>query len=176
LIVSCRLEPQKNVTQIIEAFHLAQLGDRGWTLDIYGGGSEENRISTLIDSLDLKDSVQLKGEKPRNAISYAESRFTISNSSFEGSPNSLHEAVSQGCIPIASSRVREFVHLGTGTVLERLTFSGGTRALAGILEELTAGGVNLDKLQQEVTSIFSRYWSRANVNYREFIEELSMRT
>ena len=97
-----RLERQKNQEMLIRAF--CQIKDRypDLTLEIYGEGSLRNELQGLIDEMNLKERVCLKGTCPNVLERIRSARLFVLPSLYEGMPNTLMEAMSMG-IPAISS-------------------------------------------------------------------------
>ena len=160
LVVACRLVPYKRVGEIVEAFEMSGVSDRGWGLDIYGSGPDERGIKTLIEDLKVASTVKLHGELPRSEIGFHDAAFLIVNSEFEGSSNSLHEAVAAGCIPIVSRSVREISSILNPELYAQLTFNG-VDELSERLENLCFINSDTETLLARVSEGFREYWDRS---------------
>ena len=96
VVAVSRLEPQKNLTMLIDAFALAQKANTRFLLQIYGDGTEREMLTKYIKTKGLSQSVQLMGftknvsEKICNASIYA------CSSDYEGLSNALLEAMAMG--------------------------------------------------------------------------------
>ncbi len=97
-----RLEPQKRVDLLIEAFYEVQKQFPEYRLIIYGDGSCRKSLSDQIISLNLQNKVYLPGfvnrvnEKIKNAYMF------VICSEYEGMSNSLIEAMALG-LPVIST-------------------------------------------------------------------------
>ncbi|HDS1736318.1 glycosyltransferase [Pseudomonas sp. BP8] len=102
-VVVSRLETVKNIDMIIRAFRLAldRCGDL--YLEIWGHGSRENEIQSLIDASALSDHVKLKGYANPVSHVFAQARGSISASVSEGFGLSILESMSFGCPVISLS-------------------------------------------------------------------------
>lgn len=95
-----RLCYQKHFDALIKAWRIVADKYPDWTLDIWGGnGSLYNELHNLITSLNLGNTVFLRGETPDISEKMAESSMIISTSIFEGMPLVLLEALAAG-LPI----------------------------------------------------------------------------
>ena len=101
IITVGRLEPQKNHGSLIRAFRKVADVHPDWTLEIYGVGSLQNRLQTLINELGLQENVFLKGATltPQKEI-LASSVFVLT-SVYEGFGVVLTEAMQCG-VPVVS--------------------------------------------------------------------------
>lgn len=99
-VIAARLEPIKRLDHIIQAVAAAS-GKLSPTLDVYGDGAEERNLRTLIDQLQLKEKVAMRGFDPQARDAYKHSSFTFLTSKSEGQPLVLLESMAAGCIPIA---------------------------------------------------------------------------
>ncbi|GGA65140.1 glycosyltransferase family 4 protein [Ornithinibacillus halotolerans] len=97
-----RLVPQKNHKLLIQAFNKVVSDYPNYTLNIYGNGSEREKLEQFIDELNLSDKVFLPGAK-RDVFQFIKdaSVFVLS-SDFEGMPNALIEAMALG-LPVVST-------------------------------------------------------------------------
>jgi glycosyltransferase involved in cell wall biosynthesis len=96
-----RLSRQKNVAQVIEAYHRFRIFERA-DLVILGDGSEMLHLKALIRKLELTDYVKLKGFIG-DPHPYMVNAVALINASLrEGFPNVVVEALSLGT-PVISS-------------------------------------------------------------------------
>ena len=96
-----RLVYQKNYSSLIRAFALVSKRFPEWSLDIFGEGNERRELVSLIESLNLSDSVHLAGNQSNLKEQLPDySLFTLS-SRFEGFGLVLIEAMSGG-LPVIS--------------------------------------------------------------------------
>lgn len=97
------LTARKNFPMLIEAFSIFHKNHDAFTLLIYGDGEDKEKLSDLIRSLNLSNSVFLMGWKKDFVTSYAEKSFCfVLSSDNEGMPNVLIEAMANG-IPCIST-------------------------------------------------------------------------
>ncbi|WP_348682202.1 glycosyltransferase [Duncaniella freteri] len=93
-----RLEEQKNVAELIRIW--SSINPQGWKLNIIGDGSQQSMLETLIDDLDLNDSVVLFGHQDNPQEFYSRAKIFVMTSKYEGFPMTLIECQSFGCVPI----------------------------------------------------------------------------
>jgi glycosyltransferase involved in cell wall biosynthesis len=97
-----RLVPQKNHRLLIEAFAKVHAVHSEYCLDIYGEGPLREELQALIDSLQLRESVTLKGNVPDLHEQIADAEMFVLSSDFEGLSNALLEAMMMG-LPVVST-------------------------------------------------------------------------
>ncbi len=87
---------------MIKSFNLIKDKFPYITLEIYGVGDEYQNISNLIESLNLRDRVFLRGRthNPEKVLEIAD--IFVLSSDFEGMPNALMEAMAAGLPCIAT--------------------------------------------------------------------------
>ena len=106
-----RLVEKKGFVQLIKAFKLIHSQYPLAKLDIIGSGEEEERLTSLIQSLDLENAVTLKGalhseyvsEEMKKAHIFCLASHTSKSGDVEGIPNVLKEALAIG-LPVVSTR------------------------------------------------------------------------
>lgn len=119
LVSASRLAIEKHLDVIVRAVARAQDKLPKLSLDIYGEGTERQKLEKLIKELDAGDYIHLKGHKKMNGL-YAKYGAYISASTSEGFGLSLLEATSES-LPIIGVDVeygnREFVQPGENGIL-----------------------------------------------------------
>lgn len=96
-----RIDPQKNPQDLIEVFDKVHGRLSDTVLHIAGDGSLKNRITELINSKNLTDSVVFHGIRNDMEQIYAIADVVVLTSDYEGMPNCLIEAIGCG-IPVVS--------------------------------------------------------------------------
>lgn len=99
--VVARLEGQKRLSHVIEAFRhvVAEIPDA--RLEIWGSGSRAGGLQEAILRRGLQDSVTLMGHHPQARDNLWRSSAMLMTSLFEGYPLSTLESLSHGC-PVVS--------------------------------------------------------------------------
>lgn len=97
-----RLTEQKNHQLLIKAFKLARENHPEWMLEIYGQGEEKENLEDLINKLELKNSVFLRGRTKDAKKSLMEADLFVLSSNYEGMPNALLEAMAVGVPSIST--------------------------------------------------------------------------
>lgn len=109
LCTVCRLVPLKNITQLVEEFGRRNLGNHA-VLNIFGDGPERSKIEQIVEKYGLQSSVILHGEVLDEDQIYAQQDLLLINSTTEGLPMSLLEAMARG-IPALSTSVGQIPRL-----------------------------------------------------------------
>lgn len=96
-----RLEHQKNFQSLINAYKLIASKYKDWSLEIWGEGSLKEDLQKLIENLELKDYVKLKGGSLDTSKVYCNADILALTSLYEGWGLVLTEAMAFG-IPVVS--------------------------------------------------------------------------
>lgn len=102
IISACRLEPQKNVPLLIEAFERIANEIPHYKLHIYGEGSKKDSIASIIRQKNLEDKVLLMGQSGEVINKVANAKIFVLSSDFEGLSNALMEAMCVGTACVAT--------------------------------------------------------------------------
>lgn len=97
-----RLNEQKNYPLLINSFKDFLVDCPDYKLNIFGKGILEESLLNLINELNLKESVELKGFSKNIHNDIKEMEFYVMSSDYEGMPNALMEAMAMG-LPCISS-------------------------------------------------------------------------
>lgn len=92
----CRLEKQKNLKLLIDAFDLFQRKHEGYTLHIYGDGKEKTSLEHYITEKNLFDVVSLHKATFDVHQKVLGAAMFVSSSDYEGLSNSMIEAMAIG--------------------------------------------------------------------------------
>lgn len=96
IVTFCRVEKQKNLTMLIDAFKILNEEYPDYKLTIYGDGSEKENLEKYIDNRGLKKQVQLNGFVQNIHNKIIDSTMFVSSSDYEGISNSMLEAMAIG--------------------------------------------------------------------------------
>lgn len=96
-----RLDEQKGFDILIDVWRKVNEKHPDWILEIYGEGSLRKELQDKIDSLNLTDTLTLKGNEKNIQLKYLESSIYVMSSRYEGMPMVLLEAMSCG-LPLVS--------------------------------------------------------------------------
>lgn len=136
IVTVCRLEPQKNVNMLIDAFDRIS-NDCDYNLEIYGTGSLHDLLDDKIKHMGLENRVKLMGYTSRAIEVMAQAEIFVLSSDYEGMPNSLIEAMCVGCACIATDApaygAREFINDGKNGILVKV---GDTQGLASAMKRV----------------------------------------
>lgn len=131
------LEPGKNLRRILEAFAAVRNAD-GHRLIVVGAmGWRQSHIPSLLDSLGIRDRVELRGYVPDEELKaiYGRSLALIQASAYEGFGFPIIEAMACGC-PVIAARNSGMIEAGGDAALFFET--DDVRALADRMETLCA--------------------------------------
>ncbi len=92
----CRLEPQKNIPLLIDAFESFHSSHPEYTLEIYGDGSEYEPLVQYIARKKLEGCVFLFPSTPDIHQKVWKASMFVSTSDYEGLSNSMLEALALG--------------------------------------------------------------------------------
>ncbi len=106
IVLTARLEKQKNIPLLISAFNEVIKGKNNEIeLYIYGEGTEKENIQTQINSLKINNVCHLMGLSNDIETVLKNADMFIMTSDYEGMPNSLMEAMAIG-VPCISSKCK----------------------------------------------------------------------
>lgn len=96
IINFCRLEKQKNIPLLIEAFERVHAAYPEYALAIYGEGKEKESIEAFIQEKELTEVISLHPFSKEIHHIAAQCALFVSSSDFEGLSNSMIEAMAMG--------------------------------------------------------------------------------
>lgn len=96
IVAVARLEEQKNLPMLINAFNFVHTDYPEYILEIYGRGKLEKELKLLIDSLGLSENIVLKGFSTDIYNKMNDCTMYVSSSNYEGISNSMLEALALG--------------------------------------------------------------------------------
>lgn len=151
-VTVCRLVPWKGLTEIVESCSKHNL-----SLLVVGSGPQEEELRALVKK--LRARVEFAGEIPQSRLPeyLGQARFFILNSSYEGSPHALIEAMSCGMPVIAreNTGTSELVSSGRNGLLV-----GKSRSLEDAFELLLRDEIDAKSLgkaaREDVLNSYSR--------------------
>lgn len=121
IVTCCRLNTQKNLDLMIDAFSdIAQRFDT-YTLHIYGEGEERSRLEEKIRAMGLENRVFLPGYSNQIYHEIRKAALYVSSSDYEGISNSMLEAIALGiptvCTDCPAGGARETIRHGVNGLL-----------------------------------------------------------
>lgn len=133
-----RIEKQKNYELIIRALENTNYG-----LDIYGEGSLKKDLLLLAERLNVKLNFFgiINNNDLFEQLKYY--KYYLSSSRYEGNPKSVLEAMSAGCIVIASNIKNHLEFLNNKN---SILFENNIESMNKVLVNLESDKINYDKL------------------------------
>lgn len=101
IVTAARLEAEKNIPLLIDAFAPIARVDPRARLRVFGGGKLRQQLQDRIDAAGLTQSVRLEGHASDVHQRMSRASMFVMSSNFEGMPNALLEAMSMG-MPVIS--------------------------------------------------------------------------
>ena len=91
-----RLDPNKNLEDVLHAFAIFRKDYPEYILDVYGDGKNKKNLEQLVKSLNIEDSVVFHGNVDDVDKAYQEMDMLLVTSLFEGFALNVLEAISNG--------------------------------------------------------------------------------
>jgi len=150
----CRLNPQKNLELLIDAFADIAAEFPEHTLEIYGDGPERARLENRIAELKLSGRAFLHGYSDNIFEEILKASVFVSSSDYEGISNSMLEAGALGvpaiCTACPAGSAREVIKNGVNGILvptgDRAAMADAMRSLLGdpdMMERISRHGCRL---------------------------------
>lgn len=92
----CRIEPQKNLKMLINAFKMIAEDFQHYTLEFWGEGSQKKELQNYIESIGLQERILFHGYSENIHEEILKAALYVSTSNFEGISNSMLEAMAIG--------------------------------------------------------------------------------
>ena len=96
LVAVSRLNKQKNLTMMLDAFEIVHAKHPEYVLELYGQGEEKEEIENYAQKKHLEESVVLKGFCKDVLSRIVKATAFLSSSDYEGVSNSMLEAMAVG--------------------------------------------------------------------------------
>ena len=101
--IACgRLEEQKGYDRLLKAIHQSDSFDTDWRLDIYGDGTQREKLAEQIVQYGFTEHVKLHGHTRNPYKEIAKADCLLMPSRFEGLPNVVLESLACGTPVIAT--------------------------------------------------------------------------
>lgn len=148
------LKTQKNHALLISAFRQISVKYSNCTLEIYGDGPLHEDLSRLIDSLNLRHRVILRGGVPNIHQCIADAQLFVLSSDYEGLSNALLEAMMMGlpCISTNCAGSDEYIEDGVNGILVPV---GDETALANAMNRMLSDDGFRNKCGEQALKIAS---------------------
>lgn len=116
IVVACRINAQKNLSMLLDAFHIVCQTRSDYKLMIYGEGELRESLQKYAQQLGLSDNVIFHGFSNNIHEIMSNSSIYVSSSDYEGISNSMLEALAIGiptvCTDCPVGGARMFIQSG----------------------------------------------------------------
>lgn len=172
IVSVCRLNKQKNLSMLINAFNKADKIVPGYILEIYGEGEEEDNLKSQIHNLHLENKTFLRGHTSDPFSVLSRSAIFALSSDYEGMPNALIEALCMGCACVSTDSpaygARELIENGVNGLLVPVA---DEEAFSKALVELMNNQEQREELGRNARQVIGRVDTKDIVNqWVEFIK------
>ena len=150
----CRLNKQKNIPLLLEAFVMFQKEHPDYTLRIYGRGEEKENLIVLAREMGLEDAVIFEDFAPDVHERIRDAAMYVCSSDFEGLSNSMLEAMAIGlpcvCTDCEGGGARMMIRSGENGLLTPI---GDRKALYEAMKKLAEDSRLAAKLGSEASKL-----------------------
>ena len=159
VVTYCRLNRQKNLPLLLDAFDLFHKRFQEYSLEIYGEGEEREALYSLIWEKGLDMAVTIQPFDPKVHQKIKDCAMFVSSSDWEGFPNSVLEALALG-MPVISTDC----DYGPRDMIEDhvnglLTPVGDVQALTDAMIELAESPALAQALGEKAVAVRDKYAS-----------------
>lgn len=170
----CRLEPQKNLKLLINAFGGVCKEEPEYRLKIYGNGSQREELKDYIRACGLEKNAEILPFSSTIHEDIREAAMFVSSSDFEGIANSMLEAMAMGipciCTDCPAGGARLVIRSGENGIL---TPVGEKEPLTEAMLRLIHDPVYAARLGKEAVKVRETYASeRVCQEWNEVIERV----
>lgn len=167
IVSCCRLNQQKNLDLMIDAFSDIAPRFEEYTLHIYGEGEERTRLEEKIRTMGLEDRVFLPGYSSHIYDEIWKASLYVSSSDYEGISNSMLEAIALGipavCTDCPAGGARETIRHGINGLLVPVRDRAKlAEAMERVLkDEVFARSLSVEgeKLREDISkAVIARQW------------------
>lgn len=150
----CRLNKQKNIPLLIDAFDMFLKDFPDYTLRVYGRGEEKDSIIEYIREKNLEEQVVLEDFADDIHDKIRDSAMFVSTSDFEGLSNSMLEAMAIGlpcvCTDCDGGGARMMIQNHVNGILVP---KGDTKAVCEAMKEIAGNAILAEKLSVNAVKI-----------------------
>jgi glycosyltransferase involved in cell wall biosynthesis len=150
----CRIEPQKNLSMMIDAFRLLQEEYPDYILSIYGDGSDRAKIFNYINKIHLSDKVKIHDFTFDIHSKIYNCSIFVSSSNYEGISNSMLEAMGMGLPSVVTDcpcgGARMFIKSYENGILVPV---GDTKAFYLAMKYIIENPEEAEKMSEKATEI-----------------------
>lgn len=150
----CRLNKQKNIPLLLEAFSLLHKAYPDYTLRIYGRGEEKENLIALAREMRLEDSVFFEDFAPDVHERIRDAAMYVCSSDYEGLSNSMLEALAIGlpcvCTDCDGGGARMMIQDRENGIL---VLKGDTQALYLGMKEIIENPAFAEALSREAAAV-----------------------
>lgn len=169
----CRLDPQKNLDLLIDAFSDVLRVYPDYTLWIYGDGNERTRLEQKVCSMGIAEKVRMPGYSNQIYQDIRKAAMFVSSSDYEGISNSMLESMALGvptiCTDCPAGGARETICHGENGLLVP---TGNRAELAEAMKRLLAEPELSEALSREGSCLREKISAQAIAGqWLEFIEK-----
>lgn len=155
-----RLEPQKNLTMLLDAFSLFLRDHPSYSLELIGDGSERDRLAEHTRALGIEESVAILPARLDIHDHIRDAAMFVLPSDYEGLSNSMLEAMAMGIPTICTDAPCG----GARTVI--------IDGINGVLTPVGDAGALLDAMQRVASS--EEFQQSLSTNSRQLRDRLSI--
>ena len=158
IVSASRLNKQKNLGMLIEAFSMFAKDHAEYTLEIFGRGTEEAALKQLAKDLGVSDKVLFKGFSQNIYQDILDCAIYVCSSDYEGISNALIEALGLGIptistdCPVGGSRM--LIEPDENGILIKV---GDTKALCEQMTRLAESKELSDRLSRNAVKVRERF-------------------
>lgn len=165
----CRIEPQKNLKLLIDAFRLIAEEFQDYTLEIWGEGSQKEELQHYVNANGLSGRIRFHGYSGDIHNQIRNASLFVSSSDYEGISNSMLEAMAIGlpviCTDCPPGGARATIEDGMNG---RLVPVGDENALAEAMRDLLSNPTKLDAYGKRASELREKL--RADIIAQEWVD------
>ncbi len=154
IVTFCRLEPQKNIRMLIDAFCILQRAHPEYVLKIFGDGSQKEELEEYIRGIGCRNQIFLLPSQKNILESLVHSAAFVSSSNYEGISNAMLEAMSVGlptiCTDCPAGGARMMIESGQNGLLVPV---GDTASLAAAIIKVVEDDALSDRLRKNAVKV-----------------------